>query len=89
MGMAKDYLLQVEDYNRLISKTLINIDAVRECPFCHIEYLTGKDKELIYGSVTNAFKKQYYASGYDNKLMKELVKKYLDERCLGHVCKAD
>lgn len=86
MGMAKDYLMQVEDYNRLISNTLFSIGVVRECPFCHIEYLTTTDENLIYGSVTNAFKKQYWESGYDNSLMKELVKKYLDERFLGHEC---
>ena len=86
MGMAKDYLMQVDDYNRLISETLFNIGVVRECPFCHIEYLTTTDENLIYGSVTNAFKKQYCESGYDNNLMKELVKKYLQERFYGHKC---
>lgn len=86
MGHQKQFLIQIDDYNRIISRTLYDIGAVIECPYCHIEYLTGKDEGLIYGSVTNAFKKQFGESNYDNSLMRELVKKYLDERFFGHEC---
>ena len=81
--------MRCDDYTRLISKTLYNIGAVMECPYCHIEYLTGKDEKLIYGSVTNAFKKQYGEANYDNGLMRDLIKKYLDERLFSHECTED
>ena len=89
MGFYKQLSIEIDDYNRLISDTLYNLGAVEECPFCHIEYLTGKDESLIYGSVTNAFKKQYGETGYDNTLMKQLIKQYLDERFYGHECNND
>lgn len=89
MGHNKQLAIQIDDYNRLISETLYSIGAVKECPYCHIEYLTGKDENLIYGSVTNAFKKQYGESNYDNALMKELIKKYLNERLDSHECNED
>lgn len=89
MGYQKQLSLQINDFNRLISQTLYDLGAVIECPYCHIEYLTGKDESLIYGSVTSAFKKQYGELNYDNALMKDLIKKYLDERLFGHECSQD
>lgn len=89
MGGQKQVLIQIDDYNRLISQTLYDLGAVVECPYCHIEYLTGKDESLIYGSITNAFKKQYGEFGYDNGLMKKLIKKNLSERFFSHKCSQD
>lgn len=89
MGKEKQYLIQVDDYIRLISKTLYDIGAVVECPYCRIEYLTSTNERIIYGSVTNAFKRQYGESNYDNSLIKKLIKNYLDERIFEHKCNED
>lgn len=65
---------------------LYRIGAVKECPYCHIEYLTGKDEGMIYGYITNEFKKKFGEHGYDNALMKQVVKEFLSERFFGHIC---
>ena len=85
MGYEKELLIMEEDYRRLIFEILNEMDAIRTCMFCGVYYLTGKDESLIYGTVTNAFKKKY-AMNYDNKLMKKLIKQILNEGQFGHSC---
>ena len=86
MGADKQRLIQKEDYTRIVSELLYRIGAIKECPYCHIEYLTGKSEDMIYGYITNEFKKKFGEHGYDNALMKKVVKNFLSERFLGHVC---
>lgn len=85
MGREKDFLIMEEDYRSFIFETLHEMDAIRTCVFCGAYYLTGKDESLIYGTVTNAFKKKYEMN-YDNKLMKKLIKQILNEGQFGHSC---
>ena len=89
MGTDKQKLCQEYDYERLISQTLFELGVVVECPFCHMEYLTGKNEDSINEAVRNAFEKQYGESNYSKTLMEELIKRYLDERFYGHDCTQD
>lgn len=85
MGKDKEYLIMQDDYRRFILDTLYDMDAVRTCIYCGVDYLTGKEESLIYAMVTNAFKKKY-ENNYDNALMKKLIKEILDERLFEHSC---
>lgn len=85
MGYEKELLIMEEDYRRLIFDVLHEIDAIRSCMYCGAYYLTGKDENLIYGSVTKAFKKNYDRD-YDNQLIKKLIKQILTEGLFGHSC---
>ena len=59
MGKEKNYLIMKDDYRKIIFDKLYEIEAVKKCPFCGVEYLTGKDESYVYAIVTNAFKKEY------------------------------
>ena len=71
MGREKEFLIMKDDYRRFILDKLEEMDAVRVCPSCGIEYLTGKNESLIYATITNAFKKKF-GEHYNNYLMKDL-----------------
>ena len=86
MGADKQRLIQKDEYRRLVSEFLYRIEAVKECPYCHTEYLTGKEESKLYGYITNEFKKKFGEHGYDNELMRQTVKEFLSERFYGHIC---
>ena len=85
MGRDKELSIMKDDYRRIILKKLYEIEAVKTCPFCGVEFLTGKEESYIYAIVTNEFKKEF-GDKYDNDLMKSLINEALSERFFEHDC---